>query len=99
MTISRRLQQLELKIKLNSKQPGCDITLFIVMPEGLHDSLFDSTSYRPTEDEIEKYLKYLKDSRPVPGLRWVLCYRLHLMDSRTIPLLENAVLRLLSQKY
>ena len=62
MTLGRRLLQLELRIKLNSKQPGCDITLFIVMPEGPHDTPFDYASYRPNEDEIEKYLKYLKDS-------------------------------------
>ena len=62
MQLSSRLQQLELKIKFNSKQPGCDITLFIVIPEGPHETPFDYASYRPTEDEIENDLKSLKDT-------------------------------------
>jgi hypothetical protein len=63
MTLERRLQQLELKIKLNSKQPGCDITLFIVVPEEMQQSgPFDTDTYRPTDEEIENYLSQLKDS-------------------------------------
>jgi hypothetical protein len=62
MQLSSRLQQLELKIKLNSKQPGCDISLFIVIPEASRNAPFDTDTYRPTEAEIEKYLKSLKDS-------------------------------------
>ncbi len=61
MTLGRRLQQLELKIKLNSKQPGCDVTLFIVVPEEMQSGPFDTDAYRPTDDEVEKYLKHLKD--------------------------------------
>ena len=62
MQLSSRLQQLELKIKLNSKQPSCDSTLFIVMPESPQETPFDFAFYRPNEDEIEKYLKSLKDT-------------------------------------
>ena len=62
MTLGRRLQQLELKIKVSSKQPGCYITLFIVIPEELQHAPFDSASCRPADGEIERYLKELKDS-------------------------------------
>ena len=61
MTLGRRLLQLELRIKLSSKQPGCNPTLFIVIPEEFMDRHFDSSTYRPAEEEIEKYLNYLKD--------------------------------------
>lgn len=60
MSLGRRLQQLELKTKLNSKQPGCDVSLFIVIPEELKHGQFDSNTYRPTAEELEKFLKYLK---------------------------------------
>jgi hypothetical protein len=62
MALKNRLTQLELKIKLFSKRPGCDITFFIVVPEEMQNGSFDSNSYRPAADEIEKYLKQLKGS-------------------------------------
>jgi hypothetical protein len=62
MALKQRLCQLELKLKLNLKQPGCNPTLFIIIPEDSQDMLFDSKSYRPTDDEIEKCLKHIKDS-------------------------------------
>jgi len=60
MRLEHRLQCLELK--LATKQSGCNPTLFIVVPEELQNKLFDLDSYRPSTDEIEKYLKQLKDS-------------------------------------
>ena len=62
MTLGRRLLQLELRIKLNSKQPGCNPTLFVVIPEELRDSHFDSNTYKPVEGAIERYLIELKES-------------------------------------
>ena len=60
MRLEHRLQCLELK--LATKQPGCNPTLFIVMPEDCKNGMFNCDSYQPTHDETEKYLKYLKDS-------------------------------------
>ena len=69
MTLSRRLQQLELKIKLKTKQPGCYIELFIVMPEEMQKGYFDRDSYRPANGETENYLKHLKDSGQCRGCK------------------------------
>jgi hypothetical protein len=69
MTLSRRLQQLELKIKLKTKQPGCYIELFIVMPEEMQKGYFDRDSYRPANGETENYLKHLKDSDQCRGCK------------------------------
>jgi hypothetical protein len=44
------------------RQPGCNVTLFIVVPEDRKDGSFDSSSYQPTRDKIDKFLKQLKDS-------------------------------------
>jgi len=59
MTLKHRLQRLELNLK--TKIPGCHPTLFIVVPEGSQNAPFDTDVYRPTDDEMEKYLKHLKD--------------------------------------
>ena len=59
MRLEHRLQSLELKFV--TKHPGCNVTLFIVIPEDRRDSAFDRASYQPTRDEIGKYLKQLKD--------------------------------------
>ena len=60
MKIEHRLQCLELKFV--AKQPGCNPTLFIVVPQERQNCPFNSDSYRPTNDETEKYLKFLKDN-------------------------------------
>jgi hypothetical protein len=62
MKLERRLQQLELTIKLNFKQPGCNITLFIAVPEELQQTCFDSDSYKPAEGELVWYLKYIREN-------------------------------------
>jgi hypothetical protein len=59
MKLEHRLQTLELKFI--TKKAGCNPTLFIVIPQELQNSSFDHDSYRPAEDDIEKYLKQLKD--------------------------------------
>ena len=61
MTLARRLQQLELNLK--TKLPGCNPTLFIVVPGEMQQGPFDTDAYRPTDGEIEEYLKHLKDGR------------------------------------
>ena len=58
MRLEHRLQCLELN--LATKQPGCNPTLFIVMPEDCKNGMFNCDSYQPTHDETEKYLKQLK---------------------------------------
>jgi len=60
MKMEHRLQCLELKWV--TKRPGCNVSLFIVVPKECQQKPFDSDSYGPTSDEIEKYLKQLKDS-------------------------------------
>ena len=60
MRLEPRLQCLELKFV--TKQPGCNVTLFIAVPEDRQNRLFDSDSYRPSADEIETYLKQLKNN-------------------------------------
>ena len=60
MKLEHRLQYLELKFV--TKQPGCNPTLYIVIPEGMQNGRFDSDSYRPSSEEIEIFLKKLKDS-------------------------------------
>jgi hypothetical protein len=62
MTLEHRLLKLEFKIKVNSKQAGCDISLFIVLTEEQRESSFDTDTHRPSNNEIEKQLKQLKDS-------------------------------------
>ena len=59
MKLEHRLQTLELKFV--TKKAGCNPTLFIVIPQELQNGSFDHYSYRPAEDDIEKYLKQLKD--------------------------------------
>ena len=59
MKLEHRLKYLELKFV--TKQPGCNVTLFIVVPEQCQQGPFDSDSYGPSSIEIEKYLKHLKD--------------------------------------
>ena len=74
MRIEHRLQYLELKwVK---EKPGCNVTLFIVVPEDRKNEVFDSDSYRPASVEIEIFLKKLKDGGTVPGLQRLLRYRL-----------------------
>ena len=58
MKLEHRLQYLELKFV--TKRSGCNVTLFIVVPEDRRNETFDSASYRPSSDEIEKYLWNLK---------------------------------------
>jgi hypothetical protein len=58
MMLEHRLHDLELKFVV--QHPGCNPTLFIVVPEDRKDGPFDSSSYQPTYDEIYKYLKQLK---------------------------------------
>ena|SRR5271157_3639925 len=58
MRLEHRLQCLELKWV--TQKPGCNVTLFIVVPQDCQDGMFDSDSYRPGNDEIEKYLKSMK---------------------------------------
>ena len=67
MRMEHRLQCLELKWV--TQKPGCNVTLFIVIPEEMQTSPFDSTSYRPTADTIEKYMKQLKDSGQCRGCK------------------------------
>lgn len=59
MTLARRLQLLE--SKLETKKPGCNPTVFIVIPQERPPGRFDTSSYRPSDDEVGKYLKHLKD--------------------------------------
>ena len=60
--------------------PGCNPTLFIVIPDEMQNGSFDSDSYRPTSDEIEQYLKNLKDNGGCQGVDALLTG--HPMDSR-----------------
>ena len=46
MRLEYRLQSLELKWVI--QKPGCNVTLFIVVPEDRKNEVFDSDSYRPT---------------------------------------------------
>jgi hypothetical protein len=62
MRLERRLLQLELNIKSNSKQPGCNISLFIVVPQEQQRAHFESDPCKPGEEELENFLKYLKGS-------------------------------------
>ena len=67
MKLEHRLQSLELKFV--SKKPGCNPTLFIVVPEDMLNGPFDSDTYRPTAYDIEKYLKQLKDTGECQGCK------------------------------
>ena len=67
MRLEHRLQCLELKFV--TKQPGCNVELFIVMPEEMQKGYFDCDSYRPAAGEIENYLKHLKDSGQCRGCK------------------------------
>ena len=60
MKLEHRLQCLELKWV--TQKPGCNPTLFIVIPEGSQHIHFDCNSYGPASDEIEKYIKQLNDT-------------------------------------
>jgi hypothetical protein len=59
MKLEHRLQYLELKFV--TKNPGCNVTLFIVIPKEMINGPFDSDSYRPSSGETEIFLKKLKD--------------------------------------
>jgi hypothetical protein len=59
MRLEHRLQYLELKWV--AQKPGCNVTLFIVVPKDCQDGTFDSDIYRPSSIEIEIFLKKLKD--------------------------------------
>ena len=74
MRLEHRLQYLELKwVK---EKPGCNVTLFIAVPQDCQDGTFDSDSYRPSNVEIEIFLKKLKDDGAVSGLQRRLFHRL-----------------------
>lgn len=68
MKLEKRLQLLESQFQF--KQSGCEITLFIVVPEeflSLPKDInsyqpFNSDSYRPAKDELDNYLMLLKNS-------------------------------------
>ena len=68
MKLDQRLRVLESQFQF--KRPGCDVTLFIVVPEeflSLPEDIssyqpFNSDTYRPSDSELEKHLKQLKDS-------------------------------------
>ena len=59
MRLEHRLQCLELK-RVTHK-PGCNVTLYVVVPEDCQNGYFDSDSYRPSNIEIEIFIKKLKD--------------------------------------
>ena len=67
MRLEHRLQCLELKWV--TKQPGCNVTLFIVVPKECQQGPFDSDSYRPSSEEIEKYLEQLKATGQCQGCK------------------------------
>jgi hypothetical protein len=67
MKLEHRLQDLELKFV--AQHAGCNPTLFIVMPEDRKDGSFDSSSYQPTRDEIQTYLKQLKINSQCRGCK------------------------------
>ena len=67
MKLEHRLQYLELKFV--TKQPGCNPTLYIVIPEEMKNKHFDADSYRPSDIEIELFLKKLKDSGQCQGCK------------------------------
>ena len=67
MRMEHRLQCLELKWL--TQKPGCNVTLFIVVPEDCKNGYFDSDSYRPSSEEIEKYVKQLKDGGKCQGCK------------------------------
>src|SRR5271157_225344 len=67
MKLEHRLQYLELKFVI--EKPGCNVTLFIVLPEGSRDGPFNSDSYRPSPEEIEKYFKQLKATGQCRGCK------------------------------
>ena len=60
MRMEHRLQNLELKFV--TTQPGCNVELFIVVPEDLKNEVFDFDSFRPSIVEIEIFLNKLKDA-------------------------------------
>ena len=60
MRLEHRLQCLELK-RVTHK-PGCNVTLYVVVPEECQNGYFDSDSYRPSNIEIEIFIKKLKTS-------------------------------------
>jgi hypothetical protein len=67
MRLEHRLQSLELKwVK---EKPGCNVTLFIVVPDDRKNEVFDSDSYRPASVEIEAFLKKLKDGGECRGCK------------------------------
>ena len=78
MKMEHRLQNLELKFV--TTQSGCSVTLFIVVPESCRDKPFDSDSYRPSSEEIQKYLKQLKDGGQCRVVRAPAPSTGHLMD-------------------
>ena len=60
MKLEHRLQSLELKFVIKKK--GCNPTMFIVIPEDCRNGAFISDTYKPDGNDIEKYLKQLKDT-------------------------------------
>ena len=67
MKMEHRLQCLELKWV--TQKPGCYVTLFIVVTKECQQGPFDSDSYRPSSEEIEKYLKNLKENGQCQGCK------------------------------
>jgi hypothetical protein len=67
MRLEHRLRYLELKWA--TEKLGCNVTLFIVVPEDRKNEVFDSDSYRPTSVEIELFLKKLKDGGECRGCK------------------------------
>ena len=67
MNLLQRIKRLEIDAEAIFPKSGCNITLLIVTPEHEKGSHFDYVAYKPTHEEMDKYLKYLKESGQCTG--------------------------------
>ena len=66
MNLLQRIKRLEIDAEAIFPKSGCNITLLIVTPEH-KPGHFDYDTYKPTDDEMDEYLKYLKESGQCTG--------------------------------
>jgi hypothetical protein len=65
--IERRIEKIQLQI--DTHQPGCAMSILIVIPEDARDKPFDTSSYAPSDEAIKEAISALRQSGKCQGCR------------------------------
>lgn len=62
MNLNQRIQKIEIKIKTSVKLPGCEVTIFVIIPQDKKQTPFNTDTYKPTDEDVSQYLQWMKAS-------------------------------------